>query len=135
MLIWSPIKMGGCMPGADQSTSQYRTLSAIIDRAGRLDAVYKRDLEFGDRLVVTTRNSTYTIHASPEGRYTVSGGWFDRHGLSPTDVAINGCTWGGHAIKEDILAAQGLHLEFENNVVTSRILWYQVIRCCEQSIN
>ena len=123
------------MPGADQTISQYRTLSAIADHAGQLEAVYKKDLEVGDRVVVTTRNSTYTIHAFREGQYTVSGGWFDRHGLSPTNVAINGCTWGGHAIKEDILAANGLHLEFENNVVTSRILRYQVIRCSEESIN
>ena len=123
------------MSGAERTTTQYRTLSAIVDNIDRLKAVYKSDLEFGDRLVVTTRNSTYFIHVFGERLYTVTGGWFDLHGLSPMNIAINGCTWGGHAIKEDILAACGLHLEFENSVVTSRILQFQVIRCREESIH
>ena len=122
------------MSGAEQTTTQYRTLSAIVDDTDRLKAVYKSDLELGDRLVVTTRNSTYFIHVFEEGRYTVTGGWFDLHGLSPTNIAINGCTWGGRAIKEDLLAACGLHLEFENNVVTSRILQFQIIPCRKESI-
>ena len=123
------------MSGAERTTTQYRTLSAIVDNIDRLKAVYKSDLEFGDRLVVTTRNSTYFIHVFGERLYTVTGGWFDLHGLSPMNIAINGCTWGGHAIKEDLLAACGLHLEFENNVVTSRILQFQIIRCREESIH
>lgn len=123
------------MAVAGQSNSRYRTLGAIVDHGEWLEAVHKDDLEFGDQLIVTTRNSTYSIHVFEVGLYTVSGGWFDRHGLSPFKVAINGCTWGGHAIKEDLLAACGLHLEFENNVVTSRILQFQVIHCCEESIN
>ena len=44
------------MSGTEQTTIQYRTLSAIVDNIDRLEAVYKSDLEFGDRLVVTTRN-------------------------------------------------------------------------------
>jgi hypothetical protein len=123
------------MSGAERTTTQYRTLSAIVDNIDRLKAVYKSDLEFGDRLVVTTRNSTYFIHVFGERLYTVTGGWFDLHGLSPMNIAINGCTWGGHAIKEDLLAACGMHLEFENNVVTSRILQFQIIRCREESIH
>ena len=122
------------MQGAQQTTSRYRTLGAIVEHIDRLEAIYKRDLEPGDQLVVTTRNSTYRIHALQDGIYTVSGGWFDLHGLSPINVAINGCTWGGHAIKEDLLAASGLHLEFENRVTTSRILRFKVIRCCEETI-
>ena len=93
------------MSGAEQTMTHYRTLSAIVDNTDRLEGVYKSDLEFGDRLVVTTRNSTYVIHVFEEGLYTVTGGWFDLHGLSPTNIAINGCTWGGRAIKEDLLAA------------------------------
>lgn len=114
---------------------RYRTLGAIVDHSGRLEAVRKKDLEAGDQLVVTTRNSIYYINVFREGVYTVSGGWFDRHGLSPLEIAINGCTWGGHAIKEDILAARGLHLEFENQVVTSRILGFRVIRSREGPVN
>ena len=36
-------------------------------------------------------------------------------------VKINGCTWGGSAIKIDIVAAAGLCLEFGNKVRTSPI--------------
>jgi hypothetical protein len=123
------------MPEIGQTTSQSRTLGAIVDCTERLEAVRRADLALGDQLLVTTRNSIYSIHVLEEGLYLVSGGWFDRRGLSPSKVAINGCTWGGRAIKVDILAASGLHLEFGNDVVTSRILKYQVIRCREDSIN
>lgn len=123
------------MPATEQSTIKHRTLDAILDHTERLDAVYKSDLELGDQLLVTTRNSVYSIHVLQEGLYSVSGGWFDNRGLSPSKVEIAGCTWGGRAIKLDIIAACGLHLEFGNKVVTSRILNYQVIRCHENSIH
>lgn len=123
------------MSDVEQTITRYRTLGGIVDDTDRLEAVYKSELEFGDRLVVTTRNSTYVIHYFEQGLYTVTGGWFDLHGLSPINIGINGCTWGGHAIKEDIMAAHGLHLEFENSVVTSRILQFQIIRCREESIH
>jgi hypothetical protein len=55
------------------------------------------------------------------GLYLVSGGWFDRKGFSPMKVTIRGCTWGGSAIKLDIVAACGLRLEFGNRVITSPI--------------
>ncbi len=119
----------------EQTGVQYRTLGAIVDHTDKLNAVFKDDLQLGDRLLVTTRNSTYSIQVLQEGLYSVSGGWFDNHGLSPSTVSINGCTWGGRAIKWDILAACGLHLEFGNQVVTSRIMEYQVIRCREDLIN
>jgi hypothetical protein len=127
--------MEGRMPEVEQTALRYRTLGAIVDCSERLEAVRKNDLELGDKLVVTTRNSVYSIYFLQEGLYCVSGGWFDKHGMSPLKIAINGCTWGGHAIKEDLLAACGLHLEFENRVVTSRILRFQVIRCREDSIS
>ncbi len=110
-------------------SGSYRTLDAIVQHAEELGAVPKADLEFGDQILVTTANSIYSIHALENDLYSVSGGWFDRHGVSPMEVAINGCTWGGSAIKLDILAACGLHLEFGNQVVTSRILEFKVIRC------
>ena len=123
------------MPGSEQTTTPCRTLGAIVENADQLKAVYKDDLEFGDLLVVTTRNSTYSIHIFEGNLYTVTGGWFDIHGLSPINIGIKGCTWGGRAIKEAILAACGLHLEFENNVVTSRILKFQIIRDQKKSIH
>ena len=118
-----------------QITRPQRTLNAIIDCTERLDAIYKNDLELGDHLLVTTRNSTYSIRVLQSDQYLVSGGWFDSQGLSPSTVGINGCTWGGRAIKLDIVAARGLHLEFGNQVITSRILKFQVIRCREDSIH
>jgi hypothetical protein len=118
-----------------QQDTRYRTLDAIVDHTEGLEAVYRADLELGDKLLVTTRNSIYSIYFLQEGFYSVSGGWFDQHGLSPSKIEINGCTWGGRAIKLDILAACGLHLEFGNQVVTSRIMKFQVIRCREDSIN
>jgi hypothetical protein len=119
------------MPVTGQSAVPYRTLGAILDSVDRPETVRKADLRLGDQLLVTTRNSSYSIHVLQEDLYSVSGGWFDRQGLSPSKVSINGCTWGGRAIKWDILAARGLHLEFGNQVVTSRIMKFQVIRCRE----
>ncbi len=123
------------MQAMGQNASQHRTLGAIVAHVGRLEAVRKADLELGDQILVSTRNSTYSIHVLQEDLYSVSGGWFDRQGLSPWKVTINGCTWGGRAIKSDIVAACGLHLEFGNQVVTSRIMGFQVIRCREDLIN
>ena len=56
------------------------------------------------------------------------GGWFDNEGLSPFKTTINGCTWGGRAIKVDVVAACGLHLEFGNQLITSRIQKVDVLR-------
>jgi len=119
----------------EQPAARHRTLGSIVHHIERLEAVRKEDLQLGDQILITTRNSTYSIHVLQENLYSVSGGWFDRQGLSPSKVAINGCTWGGRAIKWDIVAACGLHLEFGNQVVTSRIMEFQVIRCQEGFVN
>jgi len=123
------------MPETGTAAVRHRTLGAIVNHVERLETVCKADLELGDQLLVTTRNSIYSIHKLQEDLYSVSGGWFDKHGLSPSKLAINGCTWGGRAIKPDIVAACGLHLEFSNQVVTSRIMEFQVIRCRADLIN
>jgi len=104
------------------------TLDAEVDHAQSLDGVRKKDLRCGDRVLVTTRNSRYTIWSLGDGRYWVWGGWFDRRQVSPQQVGINGCTWGGSSIKQDIVAAPGLRLEFANRVLTTRIRRVQVIR-------
>jgi len=103
-----------------------RTLDAIVRHVDELSAVRKAELSPGDWVVVTTANSTYSIHVLGEGLYSVSGGWFDRHGLSPLQTTIAGCTWGGSAIKIDVIAACGLRLEFGNRVLTSGIRHIQV---------
>jgi hypothetical protein len=104
------------------------TLEARTMDADRLEAVRKNDLLSGDSVLVQTKNSVYAIRALGEGLYEVSGGWFDRHGGSAQVVSINGCTWGGSAIKQDIVAARGLFLEFGNRVVTTRIRDILLIR-------
>jgi len=108
------------------------TLEARAMDADRLEAVRKIDLYSGDSVLVQTKNSVYAIRAIGQGLYEVSGGWFDRHGGSAQVVTINGCTWGGSAIKQDIVAARGLFLEFGNRVATTRIRDILLIRAERQ---
>ena len=104
------------------------TLETITLEASRVEQIRKSDLTWGDWIVVRTRNSTYTLRMLDDETFAVSGGWFDEQELSPHSVAVNGCTWGGSAIKQDIIAAPGLCLEFGNRVMTSRIRQVQVLR-------
>ncbi|MGB8522429.1 MAG: hypothetical protein WCD43_05660 [Candidatus Acidiferrales bacterium] len=108
-------------------TAIAQTLATRVKQARSLDEVRKKDLRAGDRLLVTTRNSRYIIWVLDEGVYRVSGGWFDLQCIAPQRMAIHGCTWGGSAIKQDILAALGLRLEFGNTVRTTRIRQIRVI--------
>ena len=98
-----------------------QTLSTLVDMSDRLRQVYKADLRSGDCLIVQTRNSLYKMEVIGDGWVEITGGWFDRKGTSPMRVRINGCTWGGSAIKPNVAAACGLCLEFGNRVVTSPI--------------
>ena len=109
-------------------TAIAETLATRVKQARSLEVLRKKDLRAGDRVLVTTRNSLYKIWVLSVGVYRVSGGWFDLQHISPQRMAINGCTWGGSAIKQDILAARGLHLEFGNTVLTSRIQQIHLIR-------
>jgi hypothetical protein len=111
-----------------------QTLEAITNQARTLEEIRKRDLRSGDPVMFTTRNSLYTLWALGNGHFLVWGGWFDRQGTSPQRVSINGCTWGGSAIKRDIVAARGLRLEFGNTVLTTRIQQVRVIRAQAQFI-
>jgi len=104
------------------------SLKAIAEHANSVEQVKKRDLRRGDRVLVATQNSIYTIWVLNDCSYWVWGGWFDRIGESPQRVTINGCTWGGTAIKRDVVAARGLRLEFGNTVLTTRIRHIQTIR-------
>ena len=70
---------------------------------------------------MTTENSVYSIEVLADATYCVRGGWFDRQKQSPVTTSIAGCTWGGSVIMNDIVAACGLHLEFGNRLLTSRI--------------
>ena len=97
------------------------SLEKILEGIIHLKQVRKADLQFGDWVIVTTQNSVYALHVLDNNCYLVSGGWFDRQGLSPMKTTISGCTWGGSIIKVDIVAACGLCLEFGNHVVTTNI--------------
>jgi hypothetical protein len=104
------------------------SLERIVAETVHLEQVCKKDLRFGDLVLISTRNSVYSVHVLDLGVYLVSGGWFDRKGMSPVRTAIRGCTLGGSIIKMDIVAACGLRLEFGNRVVTTPIRKVCVIR-------
>lgn len=124
--------MAGFQDKTNGSGIGVRTLGALVKHADQFESVPKRDLSTGDWVLVTTKNSVYSIYVLGDGRYSVSGGWFDREGVSPQTTTINGCTWGGSAIKDDIVAARGLFLEFGNQVMTTRIQNFRVIRADEK---
>ena len=105
-----------------------RTLRAILDHADNVDAIRRSELSWGDTVVVSTKNSVYALTAGASGKYFVRGGWFDQRRRSPMIVGINGCTWGGTTICEDIVAAPGLFLEFSNGVKTTRIRRVVIVR-------
>ena len=109
-------------------TGRFRTVNAILDQVGVSQPAKKRELGCGDYVVVTTENSIYSIQVLENSTYLVRGGWFDRQQISPVRLSIAGCTWGGSVIKNDIVAACGLHIEFGNRVLTSRIREVLVIR-------
>jgi hypothetical protein len=96
-------------------------LGSIVLSVEKLQAVKKADLCAGDCVIVKTVNSAYTIRVEGGNKYLVSGGWFGKKGRTPATTTIAGCTWGGSAIKVDIIAACGLSLEFGNRLITSTI--------------
>lgn len=106
------------------------SLQHLTQTADHLLQVHKTDLHAGDWVVVRTEHSTYTILALEHGKYKVSGGWFDRKFSVPVEIGIVGCTWGGSAVKVDVVAVCGLRLEFANKVKTSPILNFTVFRNC-----
>ena len=88
----------------------------------------KADLLPGDWVAVKTRNSWYSLFDLGGGLFLVSGGWFDHEGIAPAIVTVAGCTWGGRAIRTDVVACPGLFLEFGNGVATTRIREVHLIR-------
>jgi hypothetical protein len=103
------------------------SLDRLLIEGDDPEAVSRMDLQLGDTVVVRTRNSTYAMCALGENHFAVSGGWFERHGGSPQVTQVNGCTWGGSAIRCDLVASPGLFLEFGNGVKTTRIRSVKVI--------
>lgn len=96
-------------------------LDGLTEAAELVDGVRRRDLDPGDRIVISTKNSVYSLTARADGDFDVSGGWFEREGGGATRVEVRGCTAGGHAIFTDHIAARGLFMEFADGLRTTRI--------------
>ncbi len=112
-----------------------RTLDGVTRATRSGPSIHRRDLGLGDRLIVKTRNSTYSLLAAGDDGFVVRGGWFDRQPDGPVTVTVNGCTFGGSAIAREILAAPGMFLEFGNTVLTTRILEVRVERRSDHTIH
>jgi len=96
-------------------------LDGLTEAAELVDGVRRRDLDPGDRVVISTKNSVYSLTARADGFFDVSGGWFEREGRGPARVGVVGCTAGGHAVFTDHIAAKGLFMEFADGLRTTRI--------------
>jgi hypothetical protein len=93
----------------------------LAEAADVVGGVHRKDLESGDRVIVSTKNSVYSLTARADGSFDVSGGWFEREGEGTVTVEILGCTAGGHALFTDHIAAPGLFMEFADGLRTTRI--------------
>jgi hypothetical protein len=93
----------------------------LAEAAGVVGGVRRQDLESGDRIIVSTKNSVYSLTVLANGSFEVSGGWFERQGEGSVVVEILGCTAGGHALFTDHIAAPGLFIEFADGLQTTRI--------------
>jgi len=96
-------------------------LTLLAAAARELPGVRRSELSPGDRVVVSTRNSIYSLIACADGEFEVAGGWYARQGASTRKLAVNGCTAGGHALLTELVAAPGLFLEFADGTKTTRI--------------
>ncbi|MBN1349581.1 hypothetical protein JXJ21_09240 [candidate division KSB1 bacterium] len=79
------------------------------------------DLIRNEFLSISTENSVYLLEVLAENDFIVRGGWFDKHGLSPCRVGIEGTTWGVGDVFTDIAAAAGMRIKFKNGIITSPI--------------
>ncbi len=78
---------------------------------------------------VWTENSLYEIKLIDPAQSVVSvtGGHFDRKGVSPIETTITGSTFGGTSVVMNTIV-EGLFLEFGNHVTTSGIKKFQIIQ-------
>ncbi|MGD8439972.1 MAG: hypothetical protein PVG53_05520 [Holophagae bacterium] len=103
-------------------------LDGLTEAAELVDGVRRRDLEPGDRVIVSTKNSVYSLTVCGDGSFDARGGWFEREGASEVRVEVTGCTAGGHAIFTDHIAVRGLFMEFADGLRTTRIRSVRRIR-------
>ena len=109
-------------------TAFVRTVDRLVAAAPETRGIRSSDVQPGDWIVVRTKNSTYALAALGDGTFTVSGGWFAAEHLEPARVRVAGCTWGGSAILERMVAAPGMCIEFDNGVRTTRAREVRVVR-------
>ena len=93
----------------------------LTEAAGAVGGVKRRELDPGDRVIVSTKNSVYSLTARADGLFDVSGGWFEREDKGETRVEVLGCTAGGHALFSEHIAVPGLFMEFTDGLRTTRI--------------
>ena len=109
--------------GVHRRTKPVKAISIddLADAAVVVGGVHRQELESGDRVIVSTKNSVYSLTARADGAFDVSGGWFEREGEGTVRVEILGCTAGGHALFTEHIAAPGLFMEFADGLRTTRI--------------
>ncbi|HEX5071039.1 MAG TPA: hypothetical protein VFV78_12560 [Vicinamibacterales bacterium] len=105
-----------------------RTLDLLATAAETQDGVKLSDIHSGDCIVVRTKNSTYTLSSLGDGTFAASGGWFAAENAEDRPVRVRGCTWGGSALFERMIAAPGMCIEFDNGVRTTRAREVRLIR-------
>ncbi len=105
-----------------------RTISQLAEAAHKQDGVRPADVHPGDWVIVRTKNSTYTLSAIGDGSFVVSGGWFAAERTEGQAIRVRGCTWGGSALLQQMVAAPGMCIEFENGVRTTRAREVRLIR-------
>jgi len=98
-----------------------RRLEDLAGIADHLEGVRRGEVGPGDRILVATRNSIYSLLQLDDGRFEVAGGWYQRSGRGPVQLGISGCSAGGAALFTRLLAAPGLFLEFDDGTRTTRI--------------
>jgi hypothetical protein len=105
----------------------------LSEAAEHLQGVRRREIAAGDRIIVATKNSIYSLTACGDGSFIVSGGWFEREGRGATRLEVHGCTAGGRALFTDLIAAPGLFLELSDGTQTTRIRSVRRIRRADGS--
>jgi len=104
------------------------SIDDLAEAAGIVGGVKRHELRSGDRIIVSTKNSVYSLTVRADGSFEASGGWFEREGAGAATVEILGCTAGGHALFTEHIAAPGLFMEFGDGLRTTRIRTVRMIR-------
>jgi hypothetical protein len=112
--------------GVHHRTGPIKAIHDLAEAAKVVGGVSRQELKPGDRVIVSTRNSVYSLTARFDGAFDASGGWFERQGTGGVTIEVLGCTAGGHALFTGQIAAPGLFMEFADGLRTTRI---RTVRC------